>query len=179
MSSDAGDPARLELAMTHAMLAVRHDPQNAMAHQSLALAYFHAQRFVDFRSAVQRALQLNPGHPDMLAMFGICFVRRAEWDEAMSLLDRAFSLNPLHPSWYHMPKAMFLMMTKGPDAAISELEKSPMPDLFAFHYLLVWFHAEAGNMTQAEIEKGGYWTWPRTPKRLRDVTLIQSVFAMK
>lgn len=153
MSAAAGDPTRLDLAMKHALLAVRQDPQNAMAHQALALAYFHARRFVDFRACVKRALYLNPGHSDMLAMFGICFVRRAEWDEATPLLDRALALTPLHPNWYHMPKAMHLMMTKGPAEAIAELEKSPMPGLFAFHFLLVWFHVEAGDKDAAALEK--------------------------
>ncbi|SHF43707.1 TolB amino-terminal domain-containing protein [Litoreibacter ascidiaceicola] len=153
MTADAGDLARLDLAMKHASLAVSHDPQNAMAHQSLALAYFHARRFVDFRACVRRALRLNPGHSDMLAMFGICLVRLADWDEAIPLIDRAIALNPLHPSWYHMPKAMFLMMTTGADEAITELEKCPMPGFFAFHYLLVWFHVEAGDLDAAKVEK--------------------------
>ena len=86
-------------------------------------------------------------------MFGICFVRLAEWDEAVPLLDRAIALNPLHPNWYHMPKAMFLVMTKGPNEAIAELEKSPMAGLYAFHFLLVWFHVEAGDMDAALVEK--------------------------
>lgn len=153
MSADAGDPARLDQAMTYAARAVRLDPQSAMAHQAMALAYFHARRWVDFRASVRRALHLNPGHSDMLAMFGICFVRLADWDDAVPLLDRALALNPLHPNWYHMPKAMFLMMTQGPNEAIAELEKNPMPDFFAFHFLLIWFHVEAGELDAAEAEK--------------------------
>lgn len=154
MTANVGDPAKLESAMEHALLAVKLDPQSATAHQALALAYFHSRRFVDFRASMRRALHLNPGHSDMLAMFGICLVRLAEWDEAIHLLDRALALNPLHPNWYHMPKAMFLMMNRGPEEAIAELEKNPMPGFFAFHYLLVWFHVEAGNMAAAEVEKG-------------------------
>jgi len=154
MTANVGETARLERAMKHALLAVRYDPLSAMAHQSLALAYFHSGRFVDFRASVRRALQLNPGHSDMLAMFGICFVWRAQWDEAIPLLDRALALNPLHPGWYHIPKALLLMMTKGPKEAIAELEKSPIPDFFGFHFLLVWFHVEAGEMNAAEVEKG-------------------------
>jgi len=154
MSEDVGDQTKLDLAMQYAQRAVRLDPQSAMAHQSLALAYFHSNRFTDFRAAVRRALELNPGHGDMLATFGLCFVRRAEWDEGIPLLDRALSLNPLHPDWYHMPKAMYLMMTKGPEEAIAEFTKRPMPDFFAFHFMLLWFHVEAGDMDEARIEKG-------------------------
>lgn len=153
MSADVGDPARLERAMKHALLAVKQDAQSAMANQALALAYFHSKRFDDFRASTRRALELNPGHADMLAVFGLCFVSRAEWDEAMPLLDRALALNPLHPDWYHMPKAMFLMMTQGPEAAIAEFTKRPMPDFFAFHFFLLWFRIEAGDMDAAEVEK--------------------------
>jgi tetratricopeptide (TPR) repeat protein len=154
MSADCGDPKRLEVAKTHALLAVRHDPQCALAHQALALAYFHEKRFVDFRASVKRALHLNPGHSHMLAMFGLCFVRRGEWDEALPLLNRAIELNPLHPSWYHMPTAMLLMMTKGADEAITEITRNPMPDFFAFHFVLLWFQVEKGDMVAAEVEKG-------------------------
>lgn len=153
MSPDVGNSAVLARAMEHALLAVQTDPLDASAHQSLALAYYHSRRFVDFRASVKRALHLNPGHSDMLAMFGICFVRLADWDGAVPLLDRALSLNPLHPNWYHLPKAMFLMMTKGPREAIAELEKRPMPDAYAFHFPLLWFHVEAGDIDAALIEK--------------------------
>lgn len=153
MRADVGDPARLDQAMEHAHLAVKHDPQSAMAHQALAFAYFHSRRFIDFHASARRALELNPGHADMLAMFGLCFVRRAEWDEAMPLLDRALALNPLHPDWYHMPKAMFLMMTQSPEEAIAEFTKRPMPGFFAFHFILMWFQIEAGHIADAEVEK--------------------------
>lgn len=153
MTADVGDPARLEQAAEHARLAVRYDPQSAMAHQAMAMVRFHEKRFVDFRASVRRALQLNPGHSDMMAMFGICFVRLAAWDEALPLLDRAFTLNPMHPDWYHMPKAMYLMMNEGPQEAIAEFTKSPMPGLFAFHFILLWFHIEAGDLAEADVEK--------------------------
>lgn len=153
MTAECCDPDRLDAAMKHALLAVRHDPQSAMAHQALALAYFHEKRLVDFRASVRRALCLNPGHSDMLAMFGLCFVRCALWDDAIPLLDRALELNPLHPNWYHMPKAMFLMMTDGAEKAIEEIIKAPMPDVFAFHFILLWFRIEAGDMEAAEVEK--------------------------
>ena len=58
MTADVGDSATLELALGHALLAVKHDPQSAMAHQSLALAYFHSRRFVDFRASVRRHFDL-------------------------------------------------------------------------------------------------------------------------
>jgi len=154
MSEDVGDPTTLDLAMQHAQRAVRLDPQSAMAHQSLALAYFHSRRFADFHKMVRRALDLNPGHGDMLATFGLCFVRRAEWDEGIPLLDRALALNPLHPDWYHIPKAMYLMMTKGSKEAITELTKRPIPDFFAYHFIMLWLVVEAGDMDAAEIEKG-------------------------
>lgn len=154
MSEEVGDQKRLDLALRHALRAVRLDPQSAMAHQSLALAYFHSRRFIDFRASVRRALELNPGHGDMLATFALCFVERAEWDEGIPLLERALALNPLHPDWYHMPKAMFLMMTQGPEEAIAEFTKRPMPGFFAFHFILMWFHVEAGDMEAAKREKG-------------------------
>lgn len=154
MTDAQGNTGTLDVALEHALLAVRFDPQSAMAHQSLAISYFHRRRFVDFRASVKRALALNPGHSDMLAMFGACYGVLAEWDEAIALLDRAVALNPLHPGWYRIPKAMFLAITKDPIDAIAEMEKSPMPEYYAFHFMLLWFHVEAGDMPSALLEKG-------------------------
>ncbi|THH36919.1 hypothetical protein E4Z66_08230 [Aliishimia ponticola] len=153
MTADVGDPRKLDRATQHAVQAVRRDPLSATGHLALALANFHAKRFVDFRASAKRALLLNPCHSDMLAMLGMCFVRRAQWDEGMPLVERALVLDPLCPDWYHMPKAMFLMMTKGPEEAIAEYKKRPMPDFFAYHAILLWFHVEVGDMSWAEFEK--------------------------
>lgn len=153
MSATESDRGTLEAAMKHALRAVRLDPESAMAHQSLAIAYFHDRRFVDFRASVARAVMINPGHSDMLATFGICHAALAEWDDAIPMLDRAAALNPLHPGWYRIPKAMFLAMTHTADAAIAELEQSPLPGFYAFHFMLLWFHVEAGDMSAAQFEK--------------------------
>ena len=153
MTEHVADSAVLDRALDHALLAVKYDSQSAMAQQSLAIAYFHRRQFVDFRASVERALILNPGHSDMLAMFGICYVALAEWDKAIPMLDRAAALNPLQPGWYRIPKAIFLAMTKDAKAAIAEMEKSPMPRFYAFHFMLLWFHVEAGDMPSALLEK--------------------------
>lgn len=153
MTSDCGDLKRIDRAMKHARLAVEYDPRSAMAYQALAEVYFHRHDFVEFRACVRRAVQLNPGHSDMLAIFAINFVLRAEWDEAIPLLDRVFKLNPLQPSWYHMPRAIHLMMTCDANDAIAEITRDPNPGFFAYHLLLLWFYVEASDMVAAETEK--------------------------
>ena len=153
MTGRQGDHATIDKALDYAKLAVKYEPQSAMAHQALAIACFHQRRFHDFRAHVKRALALNPGHADMLVMFGICHVARANWDEAAPLLDRAIGLNPLHPNWYGVAKAILLAHTTSIDEALVEMHNAPMSGFYAFHLHLIWMHVGAGDMAAAMVEK--------------------------
>lgn len=153
MTAGQGDRAILKAALAHARLAVKHDPQSAMAQQALAIACFHQGRFSDFRAYAKRALALNPGHSDMLFMFGICHIARADWGAAAPLLERAISLNPLHPNWYSIAKAVLLAHTASIHDALEEMRNAPMPGFYAYHLHLIWMHISAGNMQAALAEK--------------------------
>lgn len=48
--------------------AIRMDPENAMAHRGLALAYANCGRFADARTEGSRALRLNPGDIQVLSL---------------------------------------------------------------------------------------------------------------
>lgn len=154
LTQTQGDAAMLLAATDHATRAVQLDPHSAMAYQALALAYFHQRRFVDFRACAARAVTLNPGHSDMLAMFAICHVARAEWEEGIPMLERAIALNPLHPGWYTIPKAMYLALTQDARTAIAQMQLAPVPDFYGFHFTFLWLHVENGDMAAAHVEKG-------------------------
>lgn len=151
--AERSDRDLLELALTEAEKAVSCDSENAIAHEALAVAYFHRREFSGFESASSRALTLNTGHPDMLAMLGLCNVARANWDVGLPLLEKAITLNPHQVSWYHIGRALGLAMTVGAAAAIDEIQKAPLEGAFFYHCYLVWFLVEADDLDEARREK--------------------------
>jgi TolB-like protein len=143
----------LDQALAKARDAVRWDRQNAVACEALALARFYRREFVQFEQAATRALALNPGRADMLAMIGMCYGLRMDWVKAMPLLDRAIALNPLQPGWFHIPKAIGLMMAGQTHAAIAQMRISPLPGVFFYHCHLAWFLSETNDIAGALEQK--------------------------
>jgi len=147
-------PARiLHRALGSARAAVACDSQSAMAHCAQARAYFHLGDFTNFRSSAEQALMLNPGHADMLAMLGMCFMVRDDAARALPMLDKALLLNPLHPGWYHLIRAYVLMQIEGPEPALIEMAKAPLPDKYFYTCHLVWMLVENGDTDAAMREK--------------------------
>lgn len=95
----------LDTALEHAARAVDCDQDNAFAYQALAMAHFYRREFDEFRFNAGRALELNPGHTDVLANIGFCYSQLGEWDVGLPILDKAIELSPVHPLWYHYPRA--------------------------------------------------------------------------
>jgi len=143
----------LDLALTYARLAVACDSQSAMAHCAHARSHFHLGDFAGFQTSAEQALLLNPGHADMLAMLGMCFMVRDDAACALPMLDKALMLNPLHPGWYHLIRAYVLMQTEGPEAALVEMRKAPLPDKYFYTCHLVWMLVESGDIAAAAREK--------------------------
>lgn len=143
----------LDHALEKAQEAVRCDPDNAIAYEALAVTRFHRGEFELFEQGADRAMQLNPGHADMLAMIGICYAARMNWEKAMPLLDHAISLNPLQPGWFHIPKAIGLMMTGQVQAAIAEMLISPLTGVFFYHCHFAWFLTETNDFGAAIEQK--------------------------
>ena len=139
-------------ALETALRSVAFDPDNAMAHQVLAMTYYHRHEIADFRVAAQRALELNPGHAVVLADIGFCYAYSGEWDRGIALLERAQEISPVHPGWYHMPMAVRHMLDGDPGAAIVEMRKSPMPGFYWYHALMACFFARAGREGDAARE---------------------------
>lgn len=143
----------LECALKHAQRAVDCDDISGMAHCALASSHFHLGNFARFHTAADRALELNPGHADMLAMLGMCYMVREEAGRALPMLDKALMLNPMHPSWYRLIRAYLLMQTRGPQEALTEMRINPLPDKFFYTCHLIWMLVEAGDMDAAQCEK--------------------------
>ena len=150
--NERSDFPALDRALDAALRAVVCDPDNAMAYQFLAVTHYHRRDMVDFDIAARRAVELNPGHADVLADVGFCYAYAGEWDRGLALIERALAISPVHPGWYHMPAALRALLDDDPQAAILELKKSPMPGFFWYHALLAACLAWADCMREAAAE---------------------------
>ena len=146
------DSPALERAFETALRSVACDPDNAMAYQFLACIYHHRQEFADFDIAARRALELNPGHADVLADIGFCYASAGQWDHGLALLDRAKQISPVHPGWYHFPGALRLALDGDPRAAIAEMKEGPMPGFYWYHALLCCFFLWDGREEESKQE---------------------------
>ena len=168
--------AALDHALEHALRAATCDPENAFAYQALAMAYFHRREFTEFRVAANRALELNPGHADVIADIGHCFALLGDWDQGIPLLDRAMELSPVHPGWYHFASACNHAMNGDPENAIVELKQAPMPGFFWYHALMACFAAEFGDAKSAADQVGELLSaHPDFDKRARDEIQVWSI----
>ena len=92
--------------------AVDLAPSNHMAHHALASVLYLRHEKQAFRSAAQRAIELNPMDGFTLAHMGFLISYSGEWERGCALMDKARNLNPNHPGWYWFP-AFFNAYRKG------------------------------------------------------------------
>ena len=138
-----------QLGLTAAQRGVACDAQSGFARMALALCQFHTGDLRGFRATSKTALELNPGHADILAEIGHCHAFLGEFERAIPLLDQAIDLSPIHPGWYHYAHAWQFALGGFWDAALLEIEKVPMPGFPWYHAHLAWFQAELGNLDAA------------------------------
>ena len=69
------------------------------------------------------AIKLAPGHPDVLYLQGVVYLRRRNWRQAQSVLEKATALDPNHARAFGA-LGMALCDQGKYDAAIAPLEKS-------------------------------------------------------
>ncbi len=141
------------LALAAAQRGVACDPQSGFARMVLALCQFHTLDLPGFRASAGIALNLNPGHADVLAEIGHCYAFLGDFERAIPLLDRAIDLSPIHPGWYHYAHAWRFALGDFWQAALLEIEKVPMDGFPWYHAHLAWFHAELGNLREAEAAR--------------------------
>ena len=147
-----------EQARQHFTSALSNDPNYVEAHVGLARtltasAWFRTMPTATaYREAVRsanRALDLDPGNGDALAILGwVEFVYRWDWAEAERLMRRAIESKPNSP-WTHWYMANYFSAMDRPGDAITAINAALRLDpvstygLFARGYILSWAGQEA------------------------------------
>jgi Flp pilus assembly protein TadD len=61
-----------------------------------ALQALLANNLEEAEKRLNEAMRLAPGHPDVLFLQGILYLRRSKWSEAQSVLEKATQIDPKH-----------------------------------------------------------------------------------
>ena len=128
-------PNSIERALKAALKAVQLDPQNAYAHCWLAVVHYFQRDIGKFDAEMQRALDLNPHDPEILAEAGHYFCFKGEIERGIELSKHARALNPLHPGWYHFSPALLNYHQGRYEDMLMDVQRISMPSFFWTHLL--------------------------------------------
>jgi adenylate cyclase len=137
-------------ALAAAQKGVYTDPENAMAHQYLAIAKFNDGDSEGFRKAARTALRLNSNDAEVLADMGSHFIQLDNSEEGKDMVEKAMELSPGHPPWYHFSIAMYHYTRKEADRAVNHARQLLQEDSLSAYILLTASLVQGGQMTEAK-----------------------------
>ena len=142
-------PDSLGRALHAAQRAADAAPSNALAFNALARAYFFRKEFQAFRTAADRAIELNPLNSPTLAGLGSMMAYAGDWEHGCALVERATQLNPRHPGWYWM--ALFMNAYRKGDyrGAIRIGLKINLPEFSGTHEAMAAAYGQLGERDAA------------------------------
>lgn len=137
------DPVGRGLAA--ARRAVDLAPSNHLAHHALASVLYFRREKQAFRSAAQRAMELNPMDGFTLAYMGFLLSYSGDWERGCALMEKARNLNPNHPGWYWFPP-FFDAYRKGDyQEALDLALKVNMPGFWRNEFALAVTYGQLGE----------------------------------
>ena len=140
----------LAKALVAANKGVYTDPENAMAHQYLAIAKFNDGDSEGFRKSARTALRLNPNDAEVLADMGSHFIQLDNSVEGKEMVEKAMELSPGHPPWYHFSIAMYHYTRKEADQAVSHARHLLQEGSLSAHILLTASLVQGGQIAEAK-----------------------------
>jgi TolB-like protein/Tfp pilus assembly protein PilF len=136
-------------ALAAARRAVDTAPSNHLAHHALASVLFFRRETQAFRSAAQRAIELNPMDGFTIGYMGFLISYSGDWERGCALMEKARNLNPNHPGWYWFPP-FFNAYRKGDYRAALEFAlKVNMPGFWRNELALAATYGQLGELELA------------------------------
>ena len=133
-------------ALAAARRAVDLAPSNHLAHHALASVLFFRHEPLAFRSAAQRAMELNPMDGFTIAYMGFLISYSGDWERGCALMEKARNLNPNHPGWYWFPP-FFNAYRKGDYREALEFAlKVNMPGFWRNEFALAVTYGQLGEL---------------------------------
>jgi TolB-like protein/class 3 adenylate cyclase len=120
-------PATLRRARDLAHQAVVLGPSDYDNQWSLGVAYVYSREFEKGMAAFERAIELCPNGPDLLADMADALVYVGRPEEAVANIQRAMRLNPIHPDSYLWSLGVALYHCGRYEEALSALTRMNQP----------------------------------------------------
>jgi TolB-like protein len=158
-------PDPIGRALAAARRAVEPAPSNHLAYHALASALFFRRELGAFRSAADRAVDLNPMDGFTLAYLGFLIAYSGDWERGCALVEQARQLNPHHPGWYWFPAVFNAYRKRDYRGAVDVTLKVNMPGFWRTHAAFAAAYGQLGERDAAH-------------NALRDLLTIRPDFAV-
>jgi tetratricopeptide (TPR) repeat protein len=141
-------PATLLRARELAHQAVVLGPSDYDNHWSLGVAYIYSREFEKGMAAFDRAVELCPNSPGLLADMADALVYVGRPEEAVANIQRAMKLNPIHPDSYLWSLGFALYYCSRYEEALSALMRMNQPPNLARRHIAATY-VRLGRLDQA------------------------------
>jgi TolB-like protein len=142
-------PDPLGRALAAAQHAIEAAPSNHYAYSALACALFFRREYQAFRSAVERAIALNPMDGFTVAYLGSLTAYSGDWERGCELSEQARSLNPHYPGWYWIAPTCNAYRKGDNRGALLTALKINMPAFWRVQVLLAATYGQLGELEAA------------------------------
>jgi Tfp pilus assembly protein PilF len=136
-------------ALAAARRAVDTAPSNHLAHHALASVLFFRRETQAFRSAAQRAIELNPMDGFTIGYMGFLISYSGDWERGCALMEKARNLNPNHPGWYWFPPFFDAYRKRDYRTALELALKVNMPGFWRNELALAATYGQLGELELA------------------------------
>jgi TolB-like protein/cytochrome c-type biogenesis protein CcmH/NrfG len=142
-------PDPLGRALAAARRAVEAAPSNNLAHYALASTLFFQKDFLAFRSAAERAIELNRMDASVAAFIGNLIAYSGDWERGCAVVESAMQLNPRHPGWYYFASFNDAYRRRNYRGALDFALKINLPGNFYTHAVIAAAYGQLGMREEA------------------------------
>ncbi len=137
-------PDPLGRALAAARRAVEAAPSNNLAQYALASTLFFQKDFLAFRSAAERAIELNRMDASVAAYIGNLIAYSGDWERGCEVVQSAMQLNPQHPDWYYFATFNDAYRRRDYRGALGFALKINLPGNFYTHAVIAAAYGQLG-----------------------------------
>ena len=142
-------PDPLGRALAAARRAVESAPSNNLAQYALASTLFFQKDFLAFRSAAERAIELNRMDASVAAYIGNLIAYAGDWERGTAVVESAMQLNPRHPGWYYFASFNDAYRRRDYRGALGFALKINLPGNFYTHAVTAAAYGQLGMREEA------------------------------
>ncbi|WP_262297181.1 tetratricopeptide repeat protein [Microvirga sesbaniae] len=135
----------IQRSLEAARRAIRLDPENVRALQSLMMALFFARQPAEALEVGERAVALNPNDTELLGAFGTCLGQAGAWQRGAELIEQALARNPGHSGYYSGVLAVYAYMQRDYVRAEGLIRQSALEKFPLYHFVAAVIYAQLGK----------------------------------